>query len=304
MARASPRSSGWVSNARARWKWIRGFPFLLLRATRDGWRWTCRDPRSMRASCGNSRSRVTAISHRDAMSPHWMHASVLVRSLHPDERLQVDHVAWPEVASVAPDVFREFEQRGIDRPAGPRRIGQIEAIGFCSPAGHDGFEEDVLLGLRYEREHRDQRPGQHARLAPRQSRDHLHPSIEAPCQRRATMQQVEQSFREGAGARGSAYGITQGHFLEGEDHAVARTLFHAHGTCRDLAELAGTQQTLEFGPAQRLVPALVRLHLVFTFQADVVGVTKTLGKIAEELPAATLDEGRSGWLVHDRDFAP
>jgi hypothetical protein len=43
-------------------------------------------------------------------------AAVLVRGLYPEEGLQVDHVAQPQVARISPRGFGEVQQAGVDLP--------------------------------------------------------------------------------------------------------------------------------------------------------------------------------------------
>ena len=57
---------------------------------------------------------------------------VLLRALHPDERLQVDHVARPEArpaVQVAPDDRGEGQQRLVDRPGRLGLVVEVEAVG-------------------------------------------------------------------------------------------------------------------------------------------------------------------------------
>jgi len=69
--------------------------------------------------------------------------AVLVRTLHPEKRLDVDHVARMEIALIATDYFGKFQKAGIGLPGWPRLIAEIETILARGYARHGRLEEHV-----------------------------------------------------------------------------------------------------------------------------------------------------------------
>lgn len=72
---------------------------------------------------------------------------VLVRPQHPDERLNVDHVAWSQVRQIASYDFGELKET---RVSFPRRVGLVleaKAVLAGGGAGDVQFEIDVHFGL-------------------------------------------------------------------------------------------------------------------------------------------------------------
>src|SRR6185503_16761189 len=106
---------------------------------------------------------------RDRAAPVAAVSSVvLVRALYPDEGLQVDLIARPQVAEVAPYRRRELERARVRAPVGRRAIRERESIRLRAHARHRRLDIEMDARLRDEREDRDDRPCQHARLAARQ----------------------------------------------------------------------------------------------------------------------------------------
>ena len=66
--------------------------------------------------------RVFIAGHFDAL------IAVLVRSLNPHERLNVDHVSRTKVTEIAADGCRELQKPTIGFPRRPRLIAKIEVI--------------------------------------------------------------------------------------------------------------------------------------------------------------------------------
>src|SRR5689334_18146098 len=211
---------------------------------------------------------------------------VLVGALHPDEGLQVDHVARTQVAHVATHGGGELEQARVRFPVRPRAIAQGEAVRVRRGTGDIRLEEDVRVRLRDEAEHGDERPGEHARLPAGQRRHYLHPALEPARQRTTAMKELVQAFGKGPGAFRRPDGIAQGHLLEGEDHAVARALLDAHGARRDLGELACTQQPPQLLATEDFLPALVRFPFVAALPLHIRLVAESTREKAQELPAA------------------
>src|SRR3954463_16492300 len=72
-----------------------------------------------------ARARSTSTATASWLSPLLL---VLVGALHPDEGLQVDHVARAQVAHVAPHGSCELEQAGVSLPIRAGAIAEVEAI--------------------------------------------------------------------------------------------------------------------------------------------------------------------------------
>src|SRR6185369_18056627 len=92
----------------------------------------------------------------NASCPGRASGLVLFRALHPDEGLDVDHVACLETrlaVQVAADDGRKRQQGLIDAPGRLGPVDEIESIGPRRLACHHRFEKQVLVGPCDEAEH-------------------------------------------------------------------------------------------------------------------------------------------------------
>lgn len=147
--------------------------------------------------------------------------------MHPQERLDVDHVSGLQVGEIGPHSVGEPEQTGVRRPVRPRAVLKIEAVRFRCDSGDSRLQKDVRPWLRNEAEYGDERPGEDPRLATWQCSHDLDPSRNALLESAPSMKKVEQSSGELLGTGFRPHGIAQRHFFERENHAVARLLFDA-----------------------------------------------------------------------------
>src|SRR4051812_15414818 len=83
---------------------------------------------------------------------------VLIRTLHPHERLQVDHIPRAKVAIVAADLVGEIEEALIGREVWTRLIMELKTVFARRDPGHIWLEEDVRLWLCDESKDSQQRP--------------------------------------------------------------------------------------------------------------------------------------------------
>src|SRR3954463_7677727 len=98
------RPAGLNEQPRAR-RWKRSSP----RSARRRRRWTA-------ARCSDGSAICRSPSPDASKSTSRLLVGIFVRSLHPEKGLQVDHVAWLEIADVAPHLLDEREQIAIKRP--------------------------------------------------------------------------------------------------------------------------------------------------------------------------------------------
>src|ERR1041384_242537 len=127
---------------------------------------------------------------------------VFVRALHPDEGLQIDHVARFQIALVAPDGFGELEQTRVSLPVRLRFILKIEAVFAGRDFRYVRFEKDMAVGLGDESKYGHERPGQHACLFSRQGGDGLAPGDKSGFIRPASVQKIVETLREQSRAGG------------------------------------------------------------------------------------------------------
>src|SRR5688500_13532008 len=121
---------------------------------------------------------------------------VFVAPLHPDERLQVDHVARAEVRLILTHLLGELQHADVGAPVRPRLVGELDAVLLRRAPGDHRLEEGVRLGLGDEPPDRGHRPGQSARLASRQGGDRLDPLLEALLVASAPVQEPPAPFGE------------------------------------------------------------------------------------------------------------
>src|SRR5581483_6197253 len=94
-------------------------------------------------------------TNRRVFSLAW----IFVRALHPDKRLDVDHVARAQIAQIAPHRRRELEQTRVRLPVWFRLIFEIESVFLRRDLRHGWFEENMSVRLGDESPHRHERPG-------------------------------------------------------------------------------------------------------------------------------------------------
>src|ERR1700754_254123 len=132
-------------------------------------------PRSPAASRQCRRWRPLAPCIIFAATTGWSLIRIFVRTLHPEKRLHVDHVAGPHRADLALHDLHTIKQAAVNRPAWPGRVLKRNAAPPERFARYAWLEEKVPLRLRDKAEHSGKRPGQHACLPARKSRDGLYP---------------------------------------------------------------------------------------------------------------------------------
>src|SRR3954466_15421261 len=116
------------------------------RSARRRRRWTA-------ARCSDGSATCRTPSPDASKSTSRLLVGIFVRSLHPEKGLQVDHVAWLEIADIAPNLSNEREQIAVKRPGRARSIGQVHAIAPGRLARHGRLEEEMRGGLGDEAEH-------------------------------------------------------------------------------------------------------------------------------------------------------
>ena len=92
---------------------------------------------------------------------------ILTRALHPDERLQIDHVPRMEVLNISSNLIAETKQIGVGTPVRLGFVVQWEAILMCRSARDIGLQKDMTIRLRDESEYSYDRPCEYTRLLPR-----------------------------------------------------------------------------------------------------------------------------------------
>src|SRR5678816_3433819 len=101
----------------------------------------------------------------------WMQVSasflVFVRSLDPDERLDVNHVARGKILQVAADRVRKVQEACVSVPHRARLVAKVESVFACGGARHHWLQKYVHPRTRDESEHSHDRPREHARLLSR-----------------------------------------------------------------------------------------------------------------------------------------
>jgi phenylalanyl-tRNA synthetase alpha chain len=107
--------------------------------------------------------------------------------------------------------------------------------------------------------------------------------VEPALQGAGAVQQFVEPLAERARALRDFHGVAQRHLLEGEDHAVARALFDAHGPRRNLRELASPEQPAKLVAPERLLPTLVRLPLIPPLPVNISLVPKPFRKEPQKL---------------------
>src|SRR5687768_11507058 len=109
----------------------------------------------------HAESTNTAASAKTRLARPAILFLIFIGALDPHERLQIYHVAWPQVAVVAADPVGECEQAGVRVPVGPRDVLELEAVFLRGHPRDVRLEKDVPLRLSDESEHGEQRPGEH-----------------------------------------------------------------------------------------------------------------------------------------------
>src|SRR5215210_9486225 len=100
---------------------------------------------------------------------------VLIRTLHPEEGLDVDHVPRLQIAKIVPHDLGKLKEVGVGLPGWPGPVYKVEAILARCRAGDVRLQKDVRVRLGNESEDGDYRPSEDARLYPGQSFDDLAP---------------------------------------------------------------------------------------------------------------------------------
>jgi hypothetical protein len=103
---------------------------------------------------------------------------ILVRSLHPEKRLNVDHVTRTHIIKVPAHHVREIEKARIGLPSRAGFVAEIETVAFGCFPGDCWLQVHMNRGLRQKSHHCQHRPGEHAGLAPRQTADYANPIVE------------------------------------------------------------------------------------------------------------------------------
>src|SRR3979411_884931 len=68
---------------------------------------------------------------------------VLVRPLHPKKRLNVDHIAWPQVPKIARAHPGKFEKVGVALPVRTRPVLKIKTVLASRRAGDHRLEKKM-----------------------------------------------------------------------------------------------------------------------------------------------------------------
>jgi hypothetical protein len=146
---------------------------------------------------------------------------ILIRALHPDEGLKVDHVAGAQITIVALHCFGKTEHTAVAGPIWLWLVGELEAVGAGGAAGHHRLKEDMTLGLSKKTPDRDERPGEDTGLATRQGGHNIPPSREFFFSRARFVQEKIQTLAEHARAPDRLHGVAQSHFFKREEQVSA-----------------------------------------------------------------------------------
>src|SRR5947209_17326 len=121
---------------------------------------------------------------------------VFIRSLHPDKRLKINHVARLQVTKILANDIGKGEQACIRLPRGPRRIVEIIPILPGCNSCDVRFQETMHIRPGDEAEYRYQWPGKHASLLPRKRSNRVAPSLKPGAFASCSMQEVKQLGRK------------------------------------------------------------------------------------------------------------
>ncbi len=141
----------------------------------------------------------------------------------------------------------------------------------------------MRLRLRDESPDRYQWPRQHPGLLARQRRHHAAPPLETRRLLRPAMEKIVEPLRESPRPARRPHRIPQRHLLEREDHAMPRALLYPHRSRHNLPMLAVFQQPPKLFSMQRLLPALMRLHLMIPLPLEIGRIPESPREETEKL---------------------
>lgn len=105
-------------------------------------------------------------------------ALVFIRSLDPEERLEVDHVSRAQIAKISTNPGGKPKQARVGFPPGARAVVEGVAVFLGRKACDVRLEKDVPIRLRDEAEDGYDRPRRNPRLFAGQVRNDLAPLLE------------------------------------------------------------------------------------------------------------------------------
>src|SRR5687767_5557929 len=77
-----------------------------------------------------------------AAEPEGRSIGIFVRTQHPDEGLQIDHVARFQIREIPPHPRGEGQKTLVSLPVWPRGVLEVEIIRPSRPPRHVGFEKE------------------------------------------------------------------------------------------------------------------------------------------------------------------
>src|SRR3954465_3353566 len=113
---------------------------------------------------------------------------ILVRTLDPQKRLNIDEVAGAHRGEVPLDRAGQGQQLRVGRTVWARHIGKWQAVLREGASGDVRLQEEMDFRLGKKAEHGGDGPGEDACLAPRQPCKHPAPTLEALISVTGTMQ--------------------------------------------------------------------------------------------------------------------
>ena len=121
---------------------------------------------------------------------------VFVRALDPDESLNVDHVARPEITNIATNSFCKSQKTVVGIPIWAGLVLEVKAIDLSCAFRHHRFQEHIHFRLRDESEYGDDGPCENSSLFSRETGNYVDPFIESRLEISFAVEEVVETFDE------------------------------------------------------------------------------------------------------------